>query len=78
MRGARVVNFAIGIVVIAAFLNGLLLWQAAAEDFGLLDGTWEGDLKSIDLTGKEKPRLLGVGSSSKTDKRVFFISAMKK
>jgi len=54
MRGARVVNFAIGIVVIAAFLNGLLLWQAAAEDFSSLDGTWEGDLKSIDLTGEGK------------------------
>jgi len=54
MRGARVINFAIGIFVIAAFLNGLLLWRAAAEDFGSLDGTWEGDLKSIDLTGEGK------------------------
>ncbi len=54
MRGARVINFAIGIVVIAAFLNVLLLWRAAAEDFGSLDGTWEGDLKSVDLTGEGK------------------------
>ena len=28
--------------------------QAAAEDFGSLDGTWEGDLKRIDLTGEGK------------------------
>ena len=54
MRGARVINFAIEIVVIAAFLNVLLLWRAAAEDFGSLDGTWEGDLKSVDLTGEGK------------------------
>jgi len=54
MRGARVISFAIGIVVIAAFLNGLLLWRAAAEDFDSLDGTWEGDLKSVDLTGEGK------------------------
>ncbi len=54
MRGARVISFAIAIVVIAACLNGLLLWQAAAEDFGSLDGTWEGDLKSVDLTGEGK------------------------
>ncbi len=52
MRGARVISFAIGIAVIAACLNGLVLWRAAAEDFGSLDGTWEGDLKSIDLTGE--------------------------
>jgi len=54
MRGARVISFAIGIVVIAAFLSGLALWRAAAEDFGSLDGTWEGDLKSVDLTGEGK------------------------
>ncbi len=54
MRGARVISFAIGIVVIAACLNGLVLWRAAAEDFGSLDGTWEGDLKSVDLTGEGK------------------------
>ena len=48
MRGARVINFAIGIVVIAAFLNVLLLWRAAAEDFGSLDGTLGRRPQSVD------------------------------
>jgi hypothetical protein len=54
MRGARVISFAIGIVVIATFLSGLALWRAAAQDFGSLDGTWEADLKSVDLTAEGK------------------------
>ncbi len=42
----------LGILAIAILLFGLVPERAKAEDFGPLDGTWEGELRNVDMEGK--------------------------
>jgi hypothetical protein len=54
MPRARLFRFAAGALVAGMLLSGVLVRTAASQDFGTLNGTWEGDLQTVDLDGSGK------------------------